>query len=210
MLKHVLMASAVMISVPALAQETPVQDTTAPTEQIAPETTEAPMQEGARTPIDPAQDMTQQAETMPTQPMPTEPVPAEPAQSAETTPTEPVPTEPVESAETTPAPMDEGQEAPAQSADAAPAGEPVAGADQVAQVVEAEFPTYDKDADGELKSEEFGQWMVALRSASDPSTDAQSAEVKTWVDGAFASADADKSDTVSKIELTGFLSQGAS
>ncbi|NIJ24373.1 calcium-binding protein [Sphingomonas japonica] len=127
----------------------------------------------------------------------------------QTTPTEPVPASPAQTAETI-APMDEGQEAPVASAEAAPTEAPAATGTEVADVVNAEFPTYDKDADGELKSEEFGQWMIALRSASDPATDAQSAEVKSWVDQAFTSADADKSDTVDKTELTGFLSQGAS
>ena len=103
---------------------------------------------------------------------------------------------------------------PAQSAEAAPtdaAGQPQqASVAQIAQIVETEFPNYDGDKDGEITQDEFGKWMVALRSASDPATNAQSAEVQTWVGQAFASADADKSTKVSKNELTSFLAQGAS
>ncbi|MCH4892164.1 MULTISPECIES: hypothetical protein [unclassified Sphingomonas] len=83
-----------------------------------------------------------------------------------------------------------------------------AGPDQIAQIVETEFPTYDKDSSSDLNQEEFGAWMVALRTASEPGVNAQSAEVKTWTGQAFASADADKSSTVTKAELTSFLSKG--
>lgn len=78
---------------------------------------------------------------------------------------------------------------------------------QIADVVNTEFPTYDKDANGDLSTTEFGSWMVALRTASDPATKAESAEIKTWIGQAFASADADKSKAVSKTELTAFLSK---
>ncbi len=71
-----------------------------------------------------------------------------------------------------------------------------------------EFPSYDKDSNGALSETEFASWMVALKTASDPTTKAESAEVKKWIGQAFASADADKSKSVSKTELTGFLSQG--
>ena len=83
----------------------------------------------------------------------------------------------------------------------------VTGTDQIAQVVEAEFPTYDKDANGSLNTAEFGTWMVALRSATDKSVTAESKEMKAWAKSAFAQADADKSKSITKIELTGFLAQ---
>lgn len=83
-----------------------------------------------------------------------------------------------------------------------------AGPAQIAQIVDAEFPTYDKDSSSDLNKEEFGAWMIALRTASEPGVDAQSAEVKTWTGQAFASADADKSSTVTKAELTSFLAKG--
>ncbi|WP_404369911.1 EF-hand domain-containing protein [Sphingomonas sp. MMS24-J45] len=93
--------------------------------------------------------------------------------------------------------------APAQDAAAA---QPVA-ATQVADVVTKEFPTYDKNGDGNLNAKEFDTWMVALKTASDPSTKATSPATKTWLNQAFAQADADKNKKVSQSELTGFLSQ---
>lgn len=108
------------------------------------------------------------------------------------------------------APATTPETAPAQTADAAPtAGTPVTGASQIAQVVNTEFPTYDKNADSNLDKTEFSAWMVALKSASDPSTKATDPATKTWVNGAFASADTDKSKNVSKDELTKYLTQGA-
>ncbi|AOH86999.1 hypothetical protein AWL63_21515 [Sphingomonas panacis] len=106
------------------------------------------------------------------------------------------------------APTDTAQ-APAQTASDT-AQQPAAGGTQVAQVVDTEFATYDKDKNGVLSKAEFGDWMIALKSASDPSTKPDAAATKTWVGQAFASADTDKSRTVSKTELTGFLSKGQS
>ncbi len=90
----------------------------------------------------------------------------------------------------------------------AEAGQPASG-DQIAQIVEAEFPKYDKDGKGQLTESQFGEWMVALRSASEPGASADKPEVKAWVKQAFAQADKDKSKAVSKAELTSFLSQSA-
>lgn len=97
-----------------------------------------------------------------------------------------------------PAPM---ETAPTQTPEAAAPA-------QVAQVVQAEFPTYDKDANGSLDDPEFTAWMGALRKASEPTVDVASAEVQTWIDGAFNTADADKSKTVTQVELTTFLTAG--
>lgn len=96
------------------------------------------------------------------------------------------------------------------TASAATTGTAASGAAQVAQVVETEFPTYDKNADGSLSATEFGSWMLALRSASDASVKAGSKEMKSWTATAFAQADTDKSKSVSKAELTGFLAKGQS
>jgi hypothetical protein len=100
---------------------------------------------------------------------------------------------------------------PPSSADvslAAPAAAPASKAEQVAQVVDTEFPTYDKDSNGTLNAAEFASWMVALKTVADPTTKADSSALKTWVGQAFANADADQSKSVSKKELNGFLSQG--
>jgi hypothetical protein len=90
----------------------------------------------------------------------------------------------------------------------AEAGQPASG-DQIAQIIEAEFPKYDKDGKGKLNEKQFGDWMVALRSASEPGVTADKPEVKSWVKQAFASADADKSKAVTKAELTKFLTKSA-
>ncbi len=98
---------------------------------------------------------------------------------------------------------------PAAPAQATPAqGQVQATGDQIAQVVDTQFPTYDKNGDGKLSKAEFGQWMVALKSQTDPSTKADAPATKKWVGTAFAQADTDKDKAVSKAELTGFLSQG--
>ena len=79
---------------------------------------------------------------------------------------------------------------------------------QVAQVVDTEFPTYDKNGDGKLSATEFGGWMVALKSKTDPSTKPDAPETRKWVSAAFAQADTDKSKSLTKTEVTSFLSQG--
>ncbi|KQS04065.1 hypothetical protein ASG11_07225 [Sphingomonas sp. Leaf357] len=165
MLKHILLASAVMISTPVLAQTQPAPAQSAPA---------------------------------------TQPVPAQTAPAA-----------------TAPAPV-EAAPAPDNVAQATPATDPAAGppsqvaaqpaptnkAEQVAAVVGKEFPTYDKNKDGKLDTAEFESWMIALKTASDPATKANSPETKTWVGQAFASADTDKNKSVSMTELNAFLAQG--
>lgn len=88
-----------------------------------------------------------------------------------------------------------------EAATAAPAA-----ATQVAEVVNKEFASYDKDGDGALSAAEFDAWMVALKTASDPTTKASAPATKTWLTQAFAQADTDRNKKVSKTELTGFLS----
>jgi hypothetical protein len=88
------------------------------------------------------------------------------------------------------------------------ATQPASGADQVASVVQTEFPTYDANQDGKLEKAEFASWMVKLKQASDPKASPESASTKKWVNAAFAQADTDKSQSVSQPELIGFLSKG--
>lgn len=109
-------------------------------------------------------------------------------------------------AQTTPETGTPATGAPAQTATA----EPAATGDQVAQAVGGEFGTYDKDGNGVLSQSEFGAWMVALKAASDPTTKPEAPATRKWVGAAFAQADKDKSRSISKTELTGFLSQGKS
>ena len=156
MMKRILLASAVMMSAPAFAQDAAPAQETAPAAQTAPANP-------ATAAADPSITATQAA-------------PADPAtQTAQTT---------------------------------AEAGQPASGA-QIAQIVEAEFPKYDKDGKGQLTEKQFGEWMVALRSASEPGVTADKPEVKSWLKQAVAQADKDKSKAVTKAELTSFLSQSA-
>lgn len=155
-----------------------------------------------------AQDMPQQ-QTPPPQEQPaptesTEPVPQEapapaPQPEAEVTP------ESTPAPAPTPTPTPEPQ---AQAQTSQPAPQP-ANAAQIAQIVDQGFPTYDKDADGNLTGEEFGAWMVALRSATEPAFTGESAADKEWLTRALAAADADKSGGVTNAELKTFLAPAA-
>ncbi len=119
-----------------------------------------------------------------------------------TTPTDATPMQPATAASTA---TQAGPVQPAATQQAAM--QPASGA-QVAQVVDTEFASYDKNGDGKLSTVEFGAWMVALKTKTDPSTKAGTPETKKWVDAAFAQADTDKNKSLSKAEVTGFLSQG--
>jgi hypothetical protein len=88
------------------------------------------------------------------------------------------------------------------------AREQPASSSQVAQVVDTKFPTYDKNGDGKLSAAEFGGWMVALKSKTDPSTKPDAPDTKKWVSAAFTQADADKNKSLTKAEVTSFLTQG--
>lgn len=83
--------------------------------------------------------------------------------------------------------------------------------DAVASIVESEFPAYDANNDGQLDKSEFSRWMVALKDQEMKATGKTlaPADVTTWADGAFVTADADKSRSVSKPELISYLSGGA-
>jgi hypothetical protein len=202
MLKYILLASAMTISVPVLAQDKPADTQAAPTTQTAPASTAPEATPAAPDATAPATgspvDQAMQAVT----PVTDQAAP----QTAQTTPAPVYPSAaPAQTAQTTPAPADPAAAAPAQTA----AAQPATSADQIAQVVSTEFPTYDKDASGTLNETEFSSWMVALKTASDPTTKAESAATKSWVNQAFASADTDKNKSLSKTELTGFLTKGS-
>ena len=104
--------------------------------------------------------------------------------------------------------------APQQSAPAAPEGQqaqPATSGDAVASIVDTEFPAYDQNHDGQLDKAEFSRWMVALKDQELKATGKSlaPAEVTAWADGAFVTADTDKSATISKPELIAYLSGGA-
>jgi outer membrane biosynthesis protein TonB len=181
MLKSILLASAVAISAPAFAQDMPEQQTPPPQEQPAP--------------------------TQSTEPVPQEaPAPApqpegDPMPEATPTPA-PTPTP-------TPTPEPQATEQQAQATQPAQSAQKPASADQIAQIIDQGFPTYDGDRDGNLTGEEFGRWMVALRSATEPAFTGESAADKEWIGRAMAAADTDKSGTVSNPELKTFLAPAA-
>lgn len=88
---------------------------------------------------------------------------------------------------------------------AAPA--PMPREQQVAQLVEAEFPAYDADKSGDLEEPEFTKWLLALHAAGGDATSKamdQTAKLK-WAKDGFAAADADKSKKISKAEMSKFL-----
>ena len=78
---------------------------------------------------------------------------------------------------------------------------------QIAEIVNREFPSYDTTKDGILNKVEFGAWMFALRKAANPALQDDAAN-KTYVAGSFATADTDKSKSVSKDELIKYLVDG--
>jgi len=78
---------------------------------------------------------------------------------------------------------------------------------QVASIVESEFPVYDADKSGQLDQNEFSKWILALKDQEMKSTGKTmpQQELKAWASSAFTTADADKSSTVTKAELTTYL-----
>ncbi|MEZ0244867.1 MAG: hypothetical protein ACAH11_15945 [Sphingomonas sp.] len=132
------------------------------------------------------------------------PLPAEPAKPA-TAPETPAPAT-VAAQPTPPAPAEPAAPVQTAAAPAPPApAQPATEQSQVAQIVNTEFGTYDKDGNGALDQTEFGTWVVALRVRAQPEFVPDSTEGKAWVAAAFKQADADKSASVNAAELTTFL-----
>ncbi len=95
--------------------------------------------------------------------------------------------------------------------EAAPASEPPAPAAAepkevtVAKLVDAEFPAYDANKNGDLDQPEFAKWVLALHEAGGTAKQADAATKAKWAKDAFAAADADKSKKISKAEMSKFL-----
>lgn len=153
----------------------------------------------------PATDTTQ-TQPQTAAPNQTAPAPADPAAAT--------PADPAATAQATPAPATETAQPtpsqPAAQAAAEPAAQPAATQDQVAQAVNRDFGTYDKDANGTLSQAEFGTWISTLRKAAEPTFQPGTPDANSWVGKAFAATDADKNKTVDKAELTTFLTPKAS
>lgn len=76
----------------------------------------------------------------------------------------------------------------------------------VQRVVDAEFPTYDANTNGNLESDEFSKWVLALYDRSgDANAPKDEAAKAKWAKAAFASADTDKNKSISKAEMNTFL-----
>ena len=146
MMKSLMLASAMIVAAPALAQ-----------------TADTSRNPNAATPATPAQPATPAAAGQAAEPA----TPAEPAQ-------------------------------PSGQAQAAPNA-----ADAVAQVVAADWNTYDADKNGALSKDEFAKWMIALREKSPQQQPV--ADISAWTNAAFAQADKDKSSSVTQTELQSFL-----
>jgi hypothetical protein len=103
--------------------------------------------------------------------------------------------------------------APQAATPAAPAAPstPANPATAVASIVDSEFPAYDANKDGQLDQSEFSRWMVALKTQEMKATGSQlpTDQVMAWANGAFTTADKDKSISISKPELISYLSGGA-
>jgi len=121
---------------------------------------------------------------------------ADPANTAQAAPTTPTP----DSATGTQAVPTQSAQTGATESASPGANEP----DQVAAILDSEFPTYDKDKSGSLNKAEFASWMDTLKAKADPSAKPD----KAWNDAAFKKADSDKSASVTKAELASFLSSG--
>ena len=121
------------------------------------------------------------------------------AQTAATPPAEPMAATP-QSAPMTATPPVQGETTPAtETANAAPS-DPKA-------LIASEFPTYDKDGNGALSKIEFTAWMTALKDKSGEKM--KPTAMTTWSSGAFATADKDKSKTITLAELQTYLTAGA-
>lgn len=174
-------ALALAAALPAAAQDTQAASTT-PVQEAPPE-----LGPSAPQPVDPA--------VTPEAPVAAQPAPVDPVAA-------PAPVDPAAA----PAPVDPAATpaAPQPVAAAAPTKE-----QQVAQIVDAEFPSYDGDGDGNLTKAEFAKWIIAMRDAAQtqgaelPALD--KAAKDKWASAAFTNADTDKSRKISKVEMSSFL-----
>lgn len=75
-------------------------------------------------------------------------------------------------------------------------------------LIASEFPAYDKDANGSLSKVEFATWIGTLKAKTDV-TPTPAAELTKYTEGAFVTADKDKSKSVTLSELQTYLTAGA-
>jgi cell wall-associated NlpC family hydrolase len=119
-------------------------------------------------------------------------IPAEPRSSGETT----VPATPATPAQ--PMPQEAQPTAPSTTAEPREV--------TVQKLVDAEFPVYDANKNGNLEAAEFSNWVLALYDASGDANAPKDAAAKAkWTKDAFATADSDKNKIVTKTEMNIFL-----
>lgn len=179
MIRQALLASTLLVSTSALAQNT----TTTATDQAQPV---GPAQPSTTTqPTDPTTTTT----TNTTQPAPTDQTtapsgvqPADPATPAE-------PSTGTSATPATPASPSQGATADTQT-----------GGDAVATTVETDWAKYDANSGGTLSRTEFNKWVTDLQTAAN-----NKAPTRGYLTSAFRKADADKNGSVSKEELQTFL-----
>lgn len=84
-------------------------------------------------------------------------------------------------------------------------------AQAVARIVDTEFPAYDTNDDDQLDKAEFTRWMTALKDQEIKATGVAMTpeQIGAWIEGAYKTADTDKSGTISKAELIAYLGGGA-
>jgi hypothetical protein len=75
-------------------------------------------------------------------------------------------------------------------------------------LIASELPIYDKNADGILDKPECAAWMGALK-AKTGAKPMSTSDMTKCADGAFTTADADKSKSVTLAELQSYLAHGA-
>lgn len=97
---------------------------------------------------------------------------------------------------------------PAATAPAPAPAAPAAAPSDPKTLIASEFPSYDKDGNGTLDKTEFAAWMTALKAKTDTKP-TPAAELAKWTDGAFATADKDKSKSLTLAELQTYLTAGA-
>jgi hypothetical protein len=151
--------------------------------------------------------MAQLQPAAPAAPSTAQPAPGDPTVGNSPTATAPAPAQ-------APAPGPSAAQPPAGPAsppvaEAAPSpGAPTTpGNPQVVAFVNSQFPSADANGDGSLSKEEFDAWVGKMKvaEAQQQGKPVDQAEVTSYATAAFARADADKSLTVSRSELTQFL-----
>ncbi|WP_294331517.1 EF-hand domain-containing protein [uncultured Sphingomonas sp.] len=88
---------------------------------------------------------------------------------------------------------------------AAETAQPTPRPDPARLPVDAQFARYDVNGDGSLDLAEFGDWLVALRTAKEANFDREKPEARAWVQDSFTATDANRDQKISRAEWARFL-----